>query len=82
METSRKIVKLEPNNYQHLSDLGYSLIQTGEFKEAEVILKKAIELAPDDYILAKGNLEHLIELRKKIKETGANPQQYPVINDW
>ena len=60
---ARRVIELEPDNYLHLSDLGYSLTQAGQYDEAERILLRAIELAPPDYEMAKGNLEHLYEMR-------------------
>jgi Flp pilus assembly protein TadD len=60
---ARRVIELEPDNYLHLSDLGYSLTQAGQYDEAERILLRAIELAPPDYEMAKGNLEHLYDVR-------------------
>jgi Flp pilus assembly protein TadD len=54
---------LEPDNYRHLSDLGFSLTQAGQHDEAERILLCAIELAPPDYEMARGNLDHLYDVR-------------------
>jgi Flp pilus assembly protein TadD len=56
---------LEPNSYLHLNDLGYSLLQAGQYDEAETVLKRAMELAPPEYDLAKGNLEHLRKVRSE-----------------
>ena len=63
MKHARRVIELEPDNYLHLSDLGYSLTQAGQYDEAERILLRAIELAPPDYEMAKGNLEHLYDVR-------------------
>ncbi|MFV1968587.1 MAG: tetratricopeptide repeat protein [Pirellulaceae bacterium] len=60
----RRAVELEPNNYLHLNDLGYSLLEAGRYDEAEV-LERAVQLAPPDYDLAKGNLKHLRGVRSK-----------------
>lgn len=61
----RKAVELEPDNYLHLNDLGYSLLEAGFLEEAEIILKKSISLAPSTYEYARNNLELLYE-RKRI----------------
>ena len=53
----------EPDNYRHLSDLGFSLTQAGQYDEAERILLRATELAPPDYEMAQGNLDHLNDMR-------------------
>lgn len=60
----RQAVELEPGSYLHLNDLGYSLLESGQYDEAEEVLQRAIQLAPPDYELARGNLEHLRELRR------------------
>ncbi|MGM0489457.1 MAG: tetratricopeptide repeat protein [Planctomycetota bacterium] len=59
----RRADELEPNNYLHLNDLGYSLVNAGQFDEAEKVLQRAVQLAPPDYDLARGNLEHLRKMR-------------------
>jgi tetratricopeptide (TPR) repeat protein len=63
----QRSVELEPDNYLHLNDLGYALIEAGRYDEAERVLRRAVQLAPPDYGLAKGNLEHLKELRSSAK---------------
>jgi Flp pilus assembly protein TadD len=59
----RRAVELEPENYLHLNDLGYSLLEAGQYDEAEEVLQRAVQLAPPDYDRAKGNLEHLRKVR-------------------
>ncbi len=61
---TRRAVELEPDNYRHLSDFGFSLTQAGQYEEAEQILLRAIELAPADYEMARGNLDHLHDVRE------------------
>ena len=61
----RCAVVLEPNNYEHLNDLGYSLLEAGKLDECEQILKKSISLAPKDYEFPHNNLK---ELRKRKAE--------------
>ena len=60
---TRRAVELEPDNHLHVSDLGFSLTQAGQYDEAERVLLRAIELAPPDYEMAKGNLDHLYDVR-------------------
>jgi len=63
----RRAVKLEPNNYFHLNDLGYSLLEAGLLEEAETVLKRSISLAPPEYEFARNNLELLYERQKEEK---------------
>lgn len=55
----RCAIVLEPNNYKHLNDLGYSLFEAGKFDECEQYLKKSISLAPKDYKFPHNNLKEL-----------------------
>ena len=59
----RKAVELEPENYYHLNDLGFSLLEAGEYAEAESVLNKSIELSPPDYNYPRNNLEELKKRR-------------------
>lgn len=59
----RCAVELQPDNYLHLNDLGYSLLEVGCYDEAEELFRRAVRLAPPDYELAKSNLEHLKKRR-------------------
>ncbi len=61
----RRAVELDPNSYIHLSDLGYNLLEAGHYDEAEGILQRAVQLAPPEYELAKGNLEHLHKVQNE-----------------
>ena len=65
----RKAVELEPDNYLHLNDLGYGLLEAGQFEEAESLLKRSISLAPPDYEFAKNNLKYLYEKKIELKTT-------------
>jgi Flp pilus assembly protein TadD len=49
----------------HLNDLGYSLMDAGQYDEAEEVLRRAAQLAPPDYDLARGNLEYLRRVRSE-----------------
>lgn len=64
---TRRAVELEPDNYRHLSDLGFGLTEAGQYEEAEEVLQRAVRLAPPDYEMAKGNLDHLRALRDKAR---------------
>jgi tetratricopeptide (TPR) repeat protein len=55
----RRAVELEPRSHLWLNDLGFSLMEAGEYTEALPILEQAAALAPPDYELAKNNLAHL-----------------------
>ena len=61
----RRADQLEPNSYLHLNDLGYSLLEAGHYDEAEKVLQRAVQLAPPDYDLAQGDLEHLRKVRSE-----------------
>ena len=60
---AQRAVDLDPENCWLLNDLGYSLIESRQYEEAEKALRRAIELAPADYTLPAGNLEYLMRLR-------------------
>jgi|GEM_PF-794967 len=61
----RRADALEPDNYKHLNDLGYSLLEAGEFDEAEEVFQKSIALSPPDYEFPRNNLSDLKEKRKE-----------------
>jgi Flp pilus assembly protein TadD len=65
VEKHRRADALEPNNYKHLNDLGYSLLETGQLDEAEEILERSISLAPPDYEFPRNNLNELKERREE-----------------
>lgn len=66
IEHARHAVKIEPDNYKYLSDLGWSLVEAKDFEEAKTVLEKAVSLSPPDYELARGNLK---ELHRRIQST-------------
>lgn len=68
VEKHRQAVAREPKNYKHLNDLGYSLLEAGEYEEAEKILRRSQKLAPSDYEFPKNNLEELYERKRIIGE--------------
>lgn len=55
VEASWIAVDLEPDNQKLINDLGWSLFQAGQLKEAEEILLKAVAMDPTDD-LARENL--------------------------
>lgn len=55
----RQAVELEPRSHLWLNDLGFSLIEAGQYAEALPILEEAAALAPPDYELARNNLADL-----------------------
>jgi tetratricopeptide (TPR) repeat protein len=65
----RIAVLMEPDNYEFLSNYGWSLIESGYYDVAKKILTRAVELAPKDYQYAKGNLEELSRRRKNKNKT-------------
>ena len=56
---ARRADELEPLNYLHLNDLGWSLYEAGCLEEAKETLKRSIDLAPDDYEFARNNLKEV-----------------------
>ena len=67
VEKHRQVVARNPESYKHLNDLGYALLEAGEFEEAEQVLKQSQRLAPPDYTLPANNLK---ELYKRKREAG------------
>lgn len=67
----RRAVKLEPNSYRHLNDLGYSLLESLQFDEAEEVLQQAVQLAPRDFDLPKANLDYLRKVRNVSFRSGS-----------
>lgn len=65
VEKHREVNDLEPDNYKHLNDLGYALLETGKLDEAEEVLHRSISLAPSDYRFPHNNLSEL-----KVKRRG------------
>ena len=54
---ARRADELEPLSHLHLNDLGWALYEAGHLEEAEQTLQRSVDLAPDDYELARNNLE-------------------------
>ncbi len=77
MVTSKSLsraVKLEPNSYRHLNDLGYSPVEALQFDAAEEVLQRAVELAPRDFDLPKANLDYLRKMRTMSLRSGSHKQ--------
>jgi tetratricopeptide (TPR) repeat protein len=55
---ARKAAALDPENAVALSDLGWALVEAGEYVEADAILRKAVALAPG-ITMAEENLREL-----------------------
>ena len=66
VEKHRRAVELNPGNYLHLNDLGYTLLEAGLLDEGEKVLTDACLLAPPDYLFAKNNLQLLQERKKNV----------------
>lgn len=64
IEQARHSVRLEPDNHEYLTDLGWSLIEANYFEEAKAVLEQAVEISPSNYKLAKDNLK---ELHRRLK---------------
>ena len=60
----RMAVKIESDNHELLSNLGWSLIESGAYDEAEKVINKALNIDPG-YEYAKGNLKVLKERKSK-----------------
>lgn len=58
-----KAVEIEPQNPAYRDSLGKALMAASHFHEAEKEFQKAMEIAPDDKIVA----QHIIELRAKME---------------
>lgn len=59
----REAVSLDPENPTMPSDLGWTLVENEQYKEAEQVLKKAVNLSPPDY---ERPLNNLNELRRRM----------------
>lgn len=60
---ARRADELEPDNPEHLNDLGWSLFEAGRLEDAEQILRRAIALSPETYAFPRNNLEAVLEKR-------------------
>jgi tetratricopeptide (TPR) repeat protein len=58
---ARRADELEPLNYLHLNNLGWSLYQAGHLEEARATLEKSLQLAPVDNDLVRNNLKEVQE---------------------
>ena len=53
-----------PDNHEHLSDLGWALIEAREYEEAERVLKEVVSAAPPGCERGRNNLAYLKSLRE------------------
>ncbi|GAF86572.1 unnamed protein product, partial [marine sediment metagenome] len=60
----KKALELEPENATFLNNLGWIHLEAGNLKDAEISLKKALDIRPD-YESAAGNMDALKYLKKK-----------------
>ncbi len=60
---ARRADELEPDNPEHLNDLGWSLLEADQLDEAEEALRRAIARSPETYDLPRNNLETVLEKR-------------------
>lgn len=67
---AERAVRLEPDKFQFLSNLGWTYLQVGRLDEGETVLKKAVELDVHDVGFARENLKELYRRRKR-KTTAA-----------
>ncbi len=70
----RRAVELEPRSHQWLNDLGFSLMEAGQYEEALPILEQATALAPPDYELARNNLADLRDILARARRN--SPRKY------
>jgi tetratricopeptide (TPR) repeat protein len=55
----RRVIALRPHDAELLNDLGFALMECGEFAESESVLTQAIAFANPNYKLPQGNLAEL-----------------------
>ena len=75
VEKDRRADALEPDNYEHLNDLGYTLLEAGKLDEAEAAPKRSISLAAEGYEFP---INHLGELKEKRGRQGATSWTSPI----
>ncbi len=63
---ARRADELEPDNAEHLNDLGWSLFEANQLDEAEQTLRRAIALSPETYAFPRNNLEIVLEKKAKL----------------
>lgn len=66
--STRRAVELEPENSEHLNDLGYTLFEAGQYDEAERVLEKAVLLAVPGYERPRNNLAEVRRTRAARRE--------------
>jgi Flp pilus assembly protein TadD len=58
VQDMQKAIELDPTNGEYYSDLGWYQLFNRKPRESIAASLKALELAPDDSVLIKGNLAH------------------------
>ncbi len=59
VEAARKAVACAPRDSHHVSHLGWTLAEAGQYAEARVYLHKAVKRAPPGYTTHQNNLAEL-----------------------
>ncbi|MBF0358929.1 MAG: tetratricopeptide repeat protein [Magnetococcales bacterium] len=70
----KKAIKIDPENFIALSNMGFALYSTEKLEEAAVALKKAITISPD-FADAYSNLGNTLKKQGKFKEAVASFQK-------
>lgn len=67
---------LEPDNAKFVSDLGWSLLESGRPSEARETLSRAVAMDPDDE-LARENLRFCVMKLARVPANSATPLRLP-----
>jgi len=67
LELIQKALKLEPNNGAYLDSLGWAYYRLGRYAEAEVQIRRAVELSPGDPTMHDHYAETLMQ-QSKVRE--------------
>lgn len=60
LSAARKTVELEPDDYYHLNDLGWTLFEAGRLDEAKSVLEQSVALSPAEYVCSRNNLKTVL----------------------
>jgi len=72
---ARRAVELAPNSHEHLTDLGWALVEIKSYEEAGQVLEKAVALAPSSYELTRNNLQECRRRREaRDRRSGSQSQ--------
>jgi Flp pilus assembly protein TadD len=67
-------LEIEPGNARFVSDLGWSLLESGRLSEAQETLSRAVAMDPDDE-LARENLRFCVMKLARVAANSATPNQ-------